>query len=164
MRRQGKIRFPVAAGTTLQRVLRDLGVDRIMTRHRIWAAWADAVGEQVAAHAHPEFLSGQCLFVTVDQPTWLHHLSFLKAQILENIHRRLDADDISEIRFRLGTLPPRQETGRPAPSAEGAVEPSPAILQEVESCLSSPLPESLETVVRRVLAKDLMRKATDPRG
>jgi predicted nucleic acid-binding Zn ribbon protein len=161
MRLQGKSRAPVSAGSTLQRVLRELGVDRIMKRHTIWSTWDQVVGDQVAAHTHPEFLSGQCLFVAVDQPTWLHHLSFLKGQILENIHRWLGSDEISEIRFRLGTLPPREEAPRTAAAKPHGAEPSPAVLQEIESCLSSPLPAALETVLRRVLAKDLGRKETD---
>ncbi len=163
MRPGSKNRSPVSAGSTLKRVLRELGVDRIMKRHAIWSAWDQVVGDQVAAHTHPEFLSGTCLFVTVDQPTWLHHLNFLKEQILENIHRRLGSDEISEIRFRLGMLPVPDEAQRTASPAPCAPEPSPLVRQEIDACLSRPLPESLETVLRRILAKDLARKPPDRR-
>jgi len=147
---------PTRTGTTLKKLLKDLGVDFVLKRHHLWACWEKVVGEKIAAHTHPDFLSGKSLFIIVDHPTWMHQLNFLKEELLSNINRELKTQPITEIRFRLGILPDRAE---PPPREEPAIQPiPPGTLREMETSLQKIDSPGLRETVRRVMLRDLTVK------
>lgn len=144
---------PVQAGTTLKKLLKDLGVDFILKRHHLWTCWEKVVGEKIAAHTHPDFISGKSLFIIVDHPTWMHQLNFLKEQLILNINREINTQPISEIRFRLGILPDR--TAPKPQKTEGVFHISPEDYRRMETSLQKIASPDLRETVRRVMLRDL---------
>lgn len=51
----------------------------------VFGRWEEAVGELVAAHAHPVLLDGTTLVVKVDEPAWATQLRFLERSICERL-------------------------------------------------------------------------------
>ena len=51
----------------------------------VFSRWEDAVGEQIAANAHPVRLTDGTLVVEVDEPGWATQLRYLEAELLERI-------------------------------------------------------------------------------
>ncbi len=71
---------------------------------RIWELWDGIIGEAVARHARPEAFKGKLLLVNVTSSTWLHHLQFLKSDIIDKVNRAFGETVIEEIRFKIGSL------------------------------------------------------------
>ncbi len=151
---------PITAGSILQGLLKDFGIDRMIIRYRVWSVWEEIVGKQIAAHTRPGFYLGDCLFVIVDHSAWMHQLIFLKEPILAKINAEIGPDSLSEIRFRLGPVPPpprpRLMSFRKIPPLRDAER------KEVEVTLRGlPSSEWRETL-RRVMIKDLSSKEVQP--
>ena len=86
------------------------GVLKTCRRHpdaqlvRVWDLWADIVGEMIAENARPAAFKGKLIIVHVESPTWIHHLQYMKAEIIERINRALGKPLVAEIRFKVGPL------------------------------------------------------------
>ncbi len=89
------------AGNILKRFISDYGLEAGLTFTRIRDQWTKLVGETIAAHTYPDTLKGGTIFITVDTPQWMHHLSFYKQDICEKLRNYR----ITDIRFKLGKLP-----------------------------------------------------------
>jgi len=89
------------AGSILKRFIKDYGLETGLTLERIKAEWASLVGETIAAHTSPHTIKGKRIFITVDTPQWMHHLSFYKQEILE----KLKPYKLEDLRLRIGSLP-----------------------------------------------------------
>jgi predicted nucleic acid-binding Zn ribbon protein len=74
------------------------------------AAWPQAVGKRIAAHARVVGFREGCLLVEVEDPVWLQHLRTLAGQLLGCLRRIAGADVVARIEFRPGV--PRREPQR----------------------------------------------------
>ncbi|MBI4653997.1 MAG: DUF721 domain-containing protein [Nitrospirae bacterium] len=88
------------AGNILYRFIKDCGLEDGLALRKIKDQWTTLAGETIAAHTSPQLLKGKILFITVDTPQWMHHLSFFKQEICE----KLTSYKVEEIRFKLGKL------------------------------------------------------------
>ena len=70
----------------------------------VWQLWNEAVGQIVAENAQPAAFKGDLLLVHVSSSTWIHHLRFLKQDIIKKINAALGNDLIREIKFKIGPL------------------------------------------------------------
>lgn len=104
---------PTALSSLVGQVLGDLGLDSVAKAHRIGQVWADAVGEQVAAHCRPVGLRGQVLELAVDSPVWSQQLQMRKPEILAALGRSLGPDAPRELRFQVGYVRSRPGQTRP---------------------------------------------------
>ena len=71
---------------------------------RIWELWDGIVGEVVAQHARPDAFKGKVLLVNVSNSTWLHHLQFLKKDIIEKVNQAFGEPAVEELKFKIGSL------------------------------------------------------------
>jgi predicted nucleic acid-binding Zn ribbon protein len=71
---------------------------------QVWHFWDHAVGEAIAANAQPEAFKGNILLVKVNSSVWLHHLQFLKANIINKLNDALGEAVIKEIKFKIGSV------------------------------------------------------------
>jgi len=71
---------------------------------RIWDLWGSIVGEVVATHARPEAFKGKLLLVNVSSSTWIHHLQFVKKDIIDQVNRSLGNEAVDDIRFKIGSV------------------------------------------------------------
>jgi predicted nucleic acid-binding Zn ribbon protein len=74
------------------------------------AAWSQAVGKRIAAHARVVGFDTGCLVVEVEDPVWLQHLQTLAGQVLGRLRKIAGPETVRRIEFRPGV--PRREPQR----------------------------------------------------
>jgi predicted nucleic acid-binding Zn ribbon protein len=97
---------PRRVGASLDRVAASLGVPRATTLASVFAAWADLVGESVAANSRPRSLRDGVLVVAVDQPGWATQLRWLEADLLARLAEHLGAGEVVAIEVRVASTGP----------------------------------------------------------
>ena len=95
---------PVAIGHILPRVFQSCRGHSDQALLRVWDLWDAAVGGVIAADAQPEAFKGKILIVRVSSSTWIHHLQFLKKDIIVKINHALGQDLVEEIKFKIGVI------------------------------------------------------------
>ncbi len=74
------------------------------------AAWPQAVGKRIAAHARVVGFRDGCLVVEVEDAVWLQHLRTLAGQLLGRLRQIAGSDVVTRIEYRPGV--PRREPQR----------------------------------------------------
>ena len=92
---------PRPVGSSLDAVARHLGVVNATALTAVFSAWAELVGETVAAHSVPAGLRGGRLTVGVDDPAWATQLRWLGPALLERLAERLGAGVVTELDVRV---------------------------------------------------------------
>ncbi len=90
------------------------------------AAWAEIVGEGMAANSHPAKLEGDTLIVTTASSGWSQQLSFLTETVLAALAARLPNAGIAKLRFRVGKLPRRGSAAVSRPGSRAGRGAAPA--------------------------------------
>jgi hypothetical protein len=88
-------------GNILKKFINDFGLETGLTLTTIKNQWIKLVGQTIATHTSPDIIKGKTIFIIVDTPQWMHHLSFYKEDICE----KLKPFKVTEIKFKLGRLP-----------------------------------------------------------
>ena len=76
---------PVSLSTSLDAVVRSLRGPSRAAVGGLFGRWAEAVGEQVAAHVQPVKLDGRVLVVEVDDPAWATQVRLLTGTLIERL-------------------------------------------------------------------------------
>jgi predicted nucleic acid-binding Zn ribbon protein len=76
---------PIPISQSLDGVVRSLRGPSRAAVSGLFGSWADAVGEQVAAHVRPLKLDERTLVVEVDDPAWATQVKFLTRTIIERL-------------------------------------------------------------------------------
>jgi predicted nucleic acid-binding Zn ribbon protein len=71
---------------------------------RVWRLWDRALGEDIARNARPAAFKGSLLLVYVTSPVWLHHLRFIKQDIIKRLNDDLGQPLVSDIKFKVGSF------------------------------------------------------------
>jgi predicted nucleic acid-binding Zn ribbon protein len=71
---------------------------------RIWRAWERLVGEDIARNARPAAFKGSVLLVHVTSSVWVHHLRFLKSELVTRLNNDLGQALVSDIKFKIGSF------------------------------------------------------------
>jgi hypothetical protein len=80
--------------------------------------WPTIVGREVGRLTMPAFFRQETLWIYVQDSAWMHHLQFIKLDLLKRINQALDDQPISDIRWQLQPeLPSVPEHLAPAPHA-----------------------------------------------
>lgn len=87
--------------TILKKFVKDSGLEGGAALTVLQKQWANIAGQTIASHTSPFTIKNSILTLTVDTPQWMHHLSFVKEEMLD----KLEKFNINEVRFRLGRLP-----------------------------------------------------------
>ena len=66
--------------------------------------WDTIVGEAIAENARPVAIKGNLLLVYVTNSTWVHHLQFLKQDIIDKINSTMGQTLVEEIKFKIGSF------------------------------------------------------------
>jgi predicted nucleic acid-binding Zn ribbon protein len=134
---------------TLERLLRRIDPDERLRAFRVWTFWSDEVGKTIAGHAQPVALRAGLLTVSVDSPTWMQELQFLKETLRERLNGRLGEALIDDIYFVSGAAAPTPRRATTEPS----IGPPPAPLPRLRD------PELAAAFARIVQAR--ARRAQD---
>ncbi len=73
----------------LEGTLKSLGLDKALVQSKIQKHWDALVGPVISAHAQPEELRFNKLYVRVDSSAWLQELTFLKPSLVEKLNAAL---------------------------------------------------------------------------
>jgi len=91
-------RAPRPAATALQAALRNAAPrTRLAT---VQAAWAEAVGERIAAAAQPVSERGKEVLVECSDTVWAQELDLMGAELEDALRARLGEDAPEKLRFR----------------------------------------------------------------
>ena len=92
-----------APADLLPKLLQQLGLSERLRETEVMEAWAQIVGDFIAAHSAPVSLRDGVLFVRVLQPA-LHYQfeTISKAEILRKLKQRFGGRIIRDLRFRVG--------------------------------------------------------------
>jgi predicted nucleic acid-binding Zn ribbon protein len=71
---------------------------------QVWNLWDKAVGDTIAKNARPEAFKGRLLLVRVNSSPWMHHLQFLKKDIIKKVNTALEKDLVQDIKFKIGPV------------------------------------------------------------
>ena len=71
---------------------------------RVWQLWDGIVGEAIAENARPAAFKGSLLLVYVTNSTWVHHLQFLKQDIIEKLNAAVGQKLVEDIKFKIGSF------------------------------------------------------------
>jgi hypothetical protein len=63
--------------------------------------WPAIVGREVGRLTMPAFFRQDTLWIYVQDSSWMHHLQFIKLDLLDRINRALDDQAITDIRWQL---------------------------------------------------------------
>ena len=96
-------RRPRTIGSALRGVIAPLAPKTPLAR--VQAAWADAVGERVAAEAAPVAERDGIVTVACRSASWAEQLDLLASETLEKVRERVPEGTVRELRFRVGSEP-----------------------------------------------------------
>jgi predicted nucleic acid-binding Zn ribbon protein len=92
-----------AVGETLERVMRQLGLEDRLTESQILSAWKDIVGDWFALHTCPDRIRDGVLYVRVVQSSVHYELDRnCKARIIQKLKLRFGPRRVRDIKFRIG--------------------------------------------------------------
>ena len=97
-------------------LLKKLGLTDQARKLRISAAWAQAVGPEIASRTEPQSFNRGVLVVKSASAAWQNELTFLKAEIIEKVNDALEGRaTVKELKVISGTIAPREGKEPPPP-------------------------------------------------
>lgn len=160
VRKRGARLGPLGAKKSLQSVLTRYGAAREIREHRILIQWDKIVGPRVAAHTSPDALSKGTLWVRVDSSSWMHQLSFLKADIVKRANELCGQEIVSDIRFHLGR---RKERSDDALSAAALIRRPAANPRPLPAPAAGPALAAIEDEAKDIEDQELRQAIIDVR-
>jgi predicted nucleic acid-binding Zn ribbon protein len=91
---------PERISSLLPAALQALGPKRLWTEVALRRCWPEAVGEEVANHAHVIRLRGACLEVGVNDEGWATELRYLATVLVEKLNEQLGEEIVREMVVR----------------------------------------------------------------
>ena len=148
-------RFPSRIGSILDRVFKNLDIDKKMTQLEALNQWREVVGDKINLHTRPLSIRKNSLFVLVDSSSWLAQLTYLRHKIISELHRRYGEGVVENIYFRLGEVRKvgSGKRGASVKERKGSPRLPKREMQRIEDTLSTVNDTSLSRVLRRILIK-----------
>jgi predicted nucleic acid-binding Zn ribbon protein len=100
-----KIHSAVPIGSVIDKILHSQIPRTGAEITRIGQMWDKIVGEIIAENTRPAALKEKTLLVHVNSSPWLHHLHFLKEDIVRKVNDALSNELIEDILFKIGPVP-----------------------------------------------------------
>jgi len=88
-----------AIGAVLQRVVRQLGIEREMLGWRAAKEWPGIVGLRIARHTRCVGFRDGTLRVEAESSAWMHELGYLERDLVHKINRHLGDELVREVKF-----------------------------------------------------------------
>ena len=99
-----KLKKPMPLGEILENALKASKINIDLRACKLWDLWDHIVGPAIARNAQPEAIKGNLLIVRVAGSPWMHHLQFMKDDMVKQLNEALGKEAISDIRFKVGSL------------------------------------------------------------
>ena len=98
------IKTAIPIGNVIEKILSGRKPKAAAKVARVFQLWERAVGEIIAANAKPAAFKDNILLVHVNSSPWLHHLQFLKKDIIQKVNAALEDESIEDIKFKIGPI------------------------------------------------------------
>ncbi len=112
---------PARLRDILEKVTRSSGIDADVGGARVWSAWEDIVGADIAEHAEPTSLRRGVLRVRTDSPVWATELAYLSEEIRRRVNDALEKEVVATV--KIWTAPGRVVRRSKPPSSVTKVSP-----------------------------------------
>jgi len=152
--------FPSSVGEVLERLVNKLSLDKKLKEVNALKLWEEVTGEKISQHSLPLFVKTGNLFVRVDNSGWLTQLTYLKCEIISELNKRLGAESIKNIYFRLGEV--KKKRKRETKAAQVRIDLEKEELARIKERLKGVKNKSLQPVLSRILIKDQKIKKERP--
>ncbi|NNE93848.1 MAG: DUF721 domain-containing protein [Verrucomicrobiales bacterium] len=86
----------------VQKAMKQLGLEKRFDEQQVFDAWNELVDKFVADNARPVSVSRKVLYIQVLHSTVHYELERMKGLILAKMQEKFGAENITEVRFRLG--------------------------------------------------------------
>lgn len=100
---------PESVGPILDRLLKNLEIDKKVDEGQALLIWPEAVGPRMAARTRAESVYRGRMTVLAANPAWAQECTFMRTQIKDKLNQRLGREIIKEIVFRVGEI---NDTGK----------------------------------------------------
>ena len=159
MQRRARQLKPEMLGEILHKILKKRNIPHTATDRRLLDIWRRAVGPQIVAQTHPETIKRAVLFVRVSAPVWMHQLQFMKEEILGRIKELTGSDEVRNLFFSIGEIPP-PPPDRTTPSPSDPALPPLAgrdrtMMRKSLEAIQDP---ELRTILERVMTREIGRR------
>ncbi|MDR2549418.1 MAG: DUF721 domain-containing protein [Desulfobulbus sp.] len=112
---------------------------------RLLSKWPEVVGAEVAQLTYPAFFRREALCIFVQNSAWMHHLQYVKAELITRINQHLEGQPITDIRWQLH-----------APAPPPPVPPAPG-LREIDAHQEHSFCQMTEAIANRECREALQR-------
>ena len=107
---------PLAA--VLNQALKNLDLQEAALEARVVMLWPEVVGPQLSKATEARRVQAGTLLVVTRNSAWNQELSFQKAHIVRRYRERLGEDYVKDVRFTVGAVRGKVESGNQAPPEE----------------------------------------------
>lgn len=94
----------------IDHTLKKMGLKTRALEYKVMEIWEEVVGDTITKHASVHEMHRGVLFVHVDHPIWIQHLSFAAMDIKNKLNKAVGAKVVKEIRFKAGNRCNKQNT------------------------------------------------------
>jgi len=88
---------PRAVGEVLEELLQQFGLTDRLKEFDAVNCWAEVAGEQIASHTKAKDVRDGALIVEVSSSAWRNQLFYLKAELIEQINKKIGKKVIHDI-------------------------------------------------------------------
>jgi predicted nucleic acid-binding Zn ribbon protein len=134
----------------LARLLKAHGMAIHMLEFRLQQHWPEIVGDHIARHTWPESIRHRKLHLVAENSVWLQQLLFLKPELLAKINGASDGEALTDMVFRVGTVP--------SPLVDAVPSSQPAPAKEHEERVTGGLRAAVESAVQAIPDPDLRER------
>ena len=81
-----------------------LGLNRRLDDYRIWEAWDQVAGPQIARNSRPLKLDSRRLVVAVRSAAWMQELTLLKGELVAKLNQWMGREVIDDLLLVVGNV------------------------------------------------------------
>ena len=144
-------------GNILSGLAKRLGLESRLFELRLQHQWKEIVGDPIAAHTCPDQIRFKKLYLIVRSSVWLQQLTFLKPTLISKLNEKAGTDLITDISFRVGEIPLRDQEPVPAAPIKDFPPVTEAALTEASAHAAAVQDPELRNRLTQVMAEAFSR-------
>lgn len=150
----------------LDGLIRDYGFDHRILEVKVFSAWKEAVGAQIASNTQPISLVDGKLTVYASAHVWVNELLMLRRHVIQKINDAVSYPAVKALDFsvkpiRSSERPEIQRFHRPQRLKLETVELAPETLERIEQTVASVEDPDLKARLKRIFIKQSQRALID---
>jgi hypothetical protein len=144
-------------GSILSGLAKRLGLESRLFELRLQHQWKEIIGDPIAAHTCPDQIRFKKLHLIVRSSVWLQQLTFLKPTLITKLNEKAGTDLITDISFRVGEIPLRNQEPVPAAPIKGLPPVTEDALTEASAHAAAVQDPDLRDQLTQMMAKAFSR-------